>query len=100
MQKSFSERVLLLCSKVPKGKVTTYLQIAKALGKPKSSRAVGNALNKNKTPVKIPCHRVIRSDGRVGGYAFGKGKKIKLLLSEGIAVQEGKVDLSRFLFCP
>ena len=56
-------------SKIPKGEVRTYKQIAKSIGKPKSSRAVANACAKNPYPIVIPCHRVIRSDGTVGGIA-------------------------------
>ena len=58
--------------KIPKGKVKTYLEVAKAIGKPKAYRAVANAIGKNPFPIKIPCYRVIRSDGSLGGYS-GKG---------------------------
>jgi len=74
--------------KIPKGEVRTYKEIAFAIGKPKSARAVANACGKNPTPIKIPCHRVIRSDGCLGGYS-GKGgisKKRKLLKREGISL--------------
>jgi len=80
---SFSERVYKVVSKIPKGKVMTYKQVAAAAGNPKAARAVGNILNKNPNPVKVPCHRVIRSDGDIGGYAFGKKKKANLLKKEG-----------------
>jgi methylated-DNA-[protein]-cysteine S-methyltransferase len=71
--------------KIPKGCVKTYKEIAFILNKPKSSRAVANACAKNPYPPEIPCHRVIRSDGLLGGYS-GKGgikTKKKLLISEG-----------------
>ena len=71
--------------KIPKGSVKTYKEIALILNRPKSSRAVANACGKNPYPPKIPCHRVIRSDGYLGGYS-GKGgikTKQKLLISEG-----------------
>ena len=73
-------------SKIPKGEVRTYKQIAKSIGKPKSSRAVANACAKNPYPIVIPCHRVIRSDGTVGGYSGEGGVKLKkeLLKKEGI----------------
>ena len=58
--------------KIPKGKFKTYTEVAKAVGKPKAVRAVANAIGKNPYPIKIPCHRVIRSDGSLGGYS-GKG---------------------------
>ena len=71
--------------KIPKGSVKTYKEIACILGKPYSSRAVANACAKNPFIIKIPCHRVIRSDGLLGGYS-GKGgiqKKKELLIEEG-----------------
>ena len=73
-------------SKIPKGEVRTYKQIAKSIGKPKSSRAVANACAKNPYPIVIPCHRVIRSDGTVGGYSGEGGVKLKkeLLKKEGV----------------
>ena len=72
--------------KIPKGKVKTYLEVAKAIGKPKAFRAVANAIGKNPYPQQIPCHRVIRSDGSLGGYS-GKGgikQKRALLRSEKV----------------
>ena len=74
--------------KIPKGKVKTYKELARSIRKPKASRAVANACGKNPFPIKIPCHRVIRSDGRLGGYS-GKGgikTKRKLLRSEGVFI--------------
>jgi methylated-DNA-[protein]-cysteine S-methyltransferase len=71
--------------KIPKGQTKTYKDIALALKKPKSSRAVANACGKNPLLIEIPCHRVIRSDGKLGGYS-GKGgikQKKKLLKEEG-----------------
>tara|TARA_B100001059_G_C17257082_1_gene297078 strand:- start:132 stop:362 length:231 start_codon:yes stop_codon:yes gene_type:complete len=74
---------------IPKGKVKTYLEVAKAIGKPKAFRAVANAVAKNPFPPQIPCHRVIRSDGRLGGYS-GKGgirQKRELLKSENVYIK-------------
>ena len=71
--------------KIPRGQTKTYKDIAVALKKPKSSRAVANACGKNPLLIEIPCHRVIRSDGKLGGYS-GKGgmkQKRKLLKEEG-----------------
>ena len=62
---------------IPKGKTKTYLEVAKAIGKPKAVRAVANAVGKNPYPIKIPCHRVIRSDGKLGGYSGPGGIKRK-----------------------
>ncbi len=84
----FQLKVWNYLKKIPKGQVTTYLNIAKSIGKPKSFRAVANAVGKNPYPPKIPCHRVIRSDGTLGGYS-GKGgirKKRQLLKAENIII--------------
>ncbi len=79
----FQQKVYDVVRKIPKGKTMTYAQVAKAIGRPKSARAVGNALNKNPFAPAVPCHRVIRSDGSTGGFAFGASKKVKLLKEEG-----------------
>jgi O-6-methylguanine DNA methyltransferase len=81
MKRKFKEKVLEVVKKIPKGKVLTYKEVARRLGKPKAYRAVGNILNKNYDP-KIPCHRVIRSDGQPGGYNRGSQKKKFLLEKE------------------
>ena len=82
----FQLKVWAYLSKIPRGSVKTYSQVAKAIGKPLAVRAVANALGKNPYPPKIPCHRVIRSDGLLGGYSGKGGVKIKrfLLKKEGI----------------
>lgn len=77
----FQKRVYNIVKKIPKGKVLTYKEVAVKLGNPRLARAVGNALNKNRD-LKVPCHRVIRSDGKLGGYRDGK-KKSFLLREEG-----------------
>ncbi len=81
----FERKVLAECSRIPKGEVRTYAQIARAIGKPRAYRAVANALGKNPYPIRIPCHRVIRSDGKVGGYSGmgGSRRKKELLKKEG-----------------
>jgi len=89
----FQARVLELVSKVPRGRVTTYKELARALGNPRACRAVGNALAKNPRPLKIPCHRVVRSDGKIGGYKLGSQRKTELLRREGVKVENGRVDL-------
>ena len=83
MKNKFSERVLKIVAKIPKGKVLSYKKVAELAGRPKAWRAVGNILNKNYNP-KIPCHRVIRSDGKIGGYNRGKKAKKDLLKKEGV----------------
>ena len=80
--KTFTEKVYEIVGKIPRGKVLTYKEVAKLAGSPRASRAVGNILNKNYNP-KIPCHRVIRSDGKLGGYNRGAKKKNEILKSEG-----------------
>jgi len=77
----FAEKVYAIIKKIPKGKVLTYKKVARLAGKPKAARAIGNILNKNHDP-KIPCHRVIRSDGKIGGYNRGAALKRKILKSE------------------
>lgn len=78
---AFQEKVYAVVKKIPKGKTLTYKQVAHKIGHPGSYRAVGNALNKNYDPA-IPCHRVIRSDGAVGGYNRGTTRKEALLRKE------------------
>ncbi len=80
--KTFTEKVYEIVKKIPRGKVLTYAEVAKRAGNIKAARAVGNILNKNFDP-KIPCHRVIRSDGKLGGYNRGAKKKKELLKNEG-----------------
>jgi methylated-DNA-[protein]-cysteine S-methyltransferase len=112
--KSFNERCYELLRKVPAGKVTTYKDLAEAM-KTKAYRAVGNAMNKNPyayaAPVQgergssaakqvalVPCHRVIKSSGSLGGFAFGAEKKIAMLKKEGIEIKNGKIDLDKYRF--
>ncbi len=82
---NFEEKVLREVKKIPKGKVSTYKEIAQKSGSPKSWRAVGNILNKNRNS-NIPCHRVIRSDGKIGGYNKGEKKKREILKKERIEI--------------
>tara|TARA_A100001011_G_C14223959_1_gene805727 strand:+ start:855 stop:1130 length:276 start_codon:yes stop_codon:yes gene_type:complete len=76
----FQIKVWRYTSKIPKGKVKTYSQVAKGIGKPLAVRAVANALGKNPYSPKIPCHRVVKSDGSIGGYSAKGGTKTKRLL--------------------
>lgn len=78
---NFKEKIYQEVKKIPKGEVKTYKEIAQAINRPKAWRAVGNILNKNFNS-EIPCHRVIRSDGNLGGYNRGIEKKKLLLESE------------------
>lgn len=90
MKNNFYKKCYELLKLIPKGKVTTYKEMAKALDS-KAYRAVGTAMAKNKTPIKLPCHRVIKSDGKIGGYALGKDKKIALLQKEGVVIENEKI---------
>ena len=89
-----------LVKQIPKGKLMTYGEIARELtGSVRAARAVGQAVAKNQYPVVVPCHRVVRSDGDVGGYSLGVEKKIRLLSAEGVEIREGKVvNLRETLF--
>ena len=87
----FQNKVYEICKKVPKGKVTTYKHIADKMGT-KAYRAVGTALNKNPYAPKVPCHRVINSNGSIGGFASGIKNKIKLLKKEGIEIKNNRIS--------
>ena len=94
----FQQKVYDLCKRIPKGKVSTYRDIANQLGI-KAYRAIGRALNKNPYSLQVPCHRVVNSNGNLGGFAFGSSKKLELLKKEGVDVKEGKiVDFEKFLW--
>lgn len=89
---SFSEQVFEIVRKIPRGEFLTYKEVAKLVGRPRAYRAVGNILNKNPDLKTIPCHRVIRSNGKVGGYRYGTKRKIALLKKEGIITNSnGKI---------
>ena len=87
----FSQKVYKLCKKIPKGKVSTYKILAEKLNS-RAYRAVGQALNKNPEPEKIPCHRVVASNGHLHGFASGLKNKAKLLKSEGITIKNNKIQ--------
>lgn len=91
MTTNFNERCYKLLSTVPAGKVTTYKALAQALGT-NAFRAVGNAMNRNPYPRDIvPCHRVVNTDGRIGGYAGSPGEKIKRLKEEGVEIKDERI---------
>jgi methylated-DNA-[protein]-cysteine S-methyltransferase len=100
---NFEERVWKLMESIPKGKVTTYGLIAKKLNT-KAYRAVGNACRRNPYAPRVPCHRVVRSDGGIGGFGgrtSGKSveKKIQMLRREGVEIRNGKItDFEKVLF--
>lgn len=81
--KTFKDKVLEVVSQIPKGKTLTYQEVAKRAGSPNASRVVGSIMKSNFNP-KVPCHRVIRSDGEIGDYnRGGRNVKLRLLKKEG-----------------
>jgi O-6-methylguanine DNA methyltransferase len=92
----FKNKVYKVVRNISCGNVLTYKEVARLAGSPFAWRAVGNILNKNKDP-KVPCHRVIRSDGKVGGYRKGTKKKTSLLKKENIIIKNGRVIKKTFL---
>ncbi|MDA4128767.1 MAG: MGMT family protein [Thaumarchaeota archaeon] len=99
-RRNLSQEVYDLISKVPSGKVTTYGAVARELNVPRAPRAVGAILRANPHPIKVPCHRVIMSNGELGGYGGKNGteRKAELLKKEGVRVKDGRVNLSLYLF--
>ena len=85
---TFQKKVWCEIDKIPRGEVVTYSQIAENIGHPKAARAVANACGANPNPIVVPCHRVIRSDGELGGYSGPGGikQKRKLLENEGVTL--------------
>ena len=79
---SFQQRVYAIVKRIPRGETRSYRWVAERLGDPKLARAVGQALTRNPSPETVPCHRVIRTDGSLGGYAWGASKKRHLLARE------------------
>jgi len=97
--KEFREDFYSLVSQIPRGRVSTYGRLAEALGDKIAARAVGTMLNQNPYSPKVPCHRVVRSDGSLGGFATGEERKKSLLEDEGIKIKKGKVmNFNELLF--
>lgn len=88
----FNKKVWLALKLIPRGRVTTYKEIAKYLGKLQAARAVGNACGKNPDAPAVPCHRVVKSDGGLGGYSGGVKRKTEILRKEGVKVKNGRVE--------
>ena len=78
------EEVCAILSKIPPGKVSTYGDVARAVGHPKAARAIGRIIANNPHPVLVPCHRVVKSNGEIGGFAFGEQIKREILENEGV----------------
>jgi len=88
---SLEQKIYKKLLQVPKGQVTTYGELAKAVGLENGQRTIGKIMNKNPYPVIIPCHRVIMSTGKIGGYAYGEKIKSNMLTKEGIKIKNGKI---------
>jgi len=105
MPSDFTKRVLDIVSKIPRGKLMTYSAVAREAGSPRAYRAVGSILNRNyrerewQLPLEefdpVPCHRVIRADGFVGGYARGQKEKERLLKLEGHVIDKHRIRLPK-----
>lgn len=88
----FNQMVWAALKLIPRGRVATYKEIAKFIGRPKAARSVGAACGKNPNAPAAPCHRVVKSDGSLGGYSGGVNKKIYLLKKEGLKIVKGKIE--------
>ena len=105
---TYQQAILRILAEVPKGKVTTYGDLAKELAKrdpkwsPRASRAVGTTMKNNLCGPQIPCHRVVKSDGKIGNFRGGEegavDEKVKMLTVEGVSVANGKIDLKKFRY--
>ncbi|MBA3749365.1 MAG: MGMT family protein [Nitrosopumilus sp.] len=97
-----NEDVYDLLQKIPAGKVSTYGDLAITLGNPSASRIIGKIVGKNPNPIKVPCHRIVMSDGKLGGYMHGIDKKRELLEKEGVSfINETTVrDFKKIRFYP
>jgi len=87
----FNRVVYAAVKKIPRGRISTYSEIARAVGRKKAARAVGNALNRNPFFPVVPCHRVVRANAETGGFGRGEAEKEKLLKSEGLRVKNGRI---------
>ena len=88
---NLQQKIFKKLLEVPKGQITTYGELAKAVGLKNGQRAVGKIMNNNPYPVIVPCHRVVMSTGKIGGYAYGEHIKTKMLNDEGIEIKNGKI---------
>ncbi len=97
---TFDQSVYEYVKSVPRGKVTTYGMIARAIGHPRAARQVGNALHRNPAPGIVPCHRVVNREGRLApAFAFGGIEvQARLLEEEGVSVKDGYVDMERYFW--
>jgi len=92
------EKVYKKLLEVPSGMVTTYGELAKSVGLKNGQRVIGRIMNKNPYPVIVPCHRVIKSDGKIGGYAWGEKIKTHMLSKEGVKIKNGKITDLKMIY--
>ncbi len=90
----FERKVLVATFRIPKGKISTYKRIAEKVNRPRAYRAAANALKKNPLHPIVPCHRVVRSDGRFGGEKKSAEARRKLVKKEGIPIENGRIKIS------
>jgi len=95
---AFRDLVYKAVSRIPRGKVSTYKSLAAAAGSRRAYRAVGTALKENPNAPIVPCHRVVKSDGSLGGYARGAAAKERILRREGVIIKGGRVRDFRKVF--
>ena len=88
---TLEEQVYSKLLKVPPGKITTYVELARAVGLYNGQRQIGRIMSKNPYPGIVPCHRVVRSNGEVGGYLYGTKIKTNMLVGEGVDIQNGRI---------
>mgnify|MGYP001435806109 CR=1 FL=1 len=94
-----STKVYRKLLEVPKGKITTYGELAKAAGLKNGQRTIGMIMKRNPFPVIVPCHRVVKSDGKIGGYVYGERVKSRMLADEGIKIKGRKIiDFEKEMF--
>jgi O-6-methylguanine DNA methyltransferase len=96
---AFAARVLSVVRRIPRGRVATYGEVARAAGKPGAARAVGNVMRTCDRP-DVPCHRVIAAGGKLGGYGGSEAIKRTLLLGEGVIVRGSRIQMSKFGWRP
>ena len=93
------ERIYKKLLQVPYGKITTYGELSRSVGLKNGQRIVGQIMKKNPFPVIVPCHRVVKSDGTIGGYAYGTERKKHMLSNEGLKINNDKIlDFKKNLF--
>ena len=96
---NLEQKVFKKLLEVPKGQVTTYGELSKAVGLKNGQRVIGRIMNQNPYPVIVPCHRVVMSTGKIGGYAYGEHIKAKMLNDEGVKIKNGKIlDLEKKVY--